>query len=180
MLLAASGNSRGVKLVLDTIQAKPGLAPLNVDATTQNGTSALHTASQQAHLKVVSQLLSAGASTSLNYNHRALNYNQVVSQLLSAGASTSVRDMTGATPLGNAYDGLQNVATFVEENLARLGGAAADRSFANDMLYRAGKAHVDTMEALLLAGAEPSLIDKKGDTVGRDRGLLSISATIDR
>lgn len=155
MLLAASGNSRGVKLVLDTIQAKPGLAPLNVDATTQNGTSALHTASQQAHLKVVSQLLSAGAST-------------------------SVRDMTGATPLGNAYDGLQNVATFVEENLARLGGAAADRSFANDMLYRAGKAHVDTMEALLLAGAEPSLIDKKGDTVGRDRGLLSISATIDR
>ena len=69
------------------------LVPALVDAITENGTAALHTAARQAHVKVVTELLSAGASASL-------------------------RDLGGQTALGAAYDGLQAVAKYVEEALS--------------------------------------------------------------
>ena len=50
MVLAASGSLSGTKLLLETAQAgggAPAVAAM-VDATTENGTAALHTAARQA------------------------------------------------------------------------------------------------------------------------------------
>ena len=54
MLLAASGNVRGVRLLVEAAQASadPSFVSALVDARTENGTAALHTASRQAHVKV--------------------------------------------------------------------------------------------------------------------------------
>ena len=52
----------------------------------------------------------------------------------------------------------------VEEALAEY-HATADRKLGNDMLARAAGPHVDVMDLLLSNGAEPSLIDKEGNTV---------------
>lgn len=85
MILAAAGHVRGVKLLLEAARAAtatPELLPTMLDATTENGTAALHTAARQAHVKVVGELLGAGASATL-------------------------RDLGGQTALGAAYDGLQ-------------------------------------------------------------------------
>ena len=43
--------------------------------------------------------------------------------------------------------------------------ATTDRKLGNDMLARAAGPHVEVMELLLQHGAEPSLIDKEGNTV---------------
>ena len=142
MILAAAGHVRGVKLVLEAALAEgspPDLITRVVDAVTENGTAALHTAARQAHVKVVAELLTAGASVTL-------------------------RDLGGQTALGAAYDGLQAVAKYVEEALLEY-AAAADKKLSNDMLARAAGPHVEVMEALLAKGAEPSLIDKEGNTV---------------
>ena len=142
MILSAAGHIRGVRLLLEAAkapEAPPELATRLVDATTENGTAALHTAARQAHVKVVAELLAAGASAAL-------------------------RDLGGQSALGAAYDGLQAVAKYVEEALAEY-AAGADRKLGNDMLARAAGPHVEVMEQLLAAGAEPSLIDKEGNTV---------------
>ena len=96
MILAAAGHVRGLRLILEAAKgegAPPDLITRVVDATTENGTAALHTAARQAHVKVVSELLEAGASAAL-------------------------RDLGGQSALGAAYDGLQAVAKYVEEALA--------------------------------------------------------------
>jgi len=142
MILAAAGHVRGVRLIVEAARDAahpPSLLPSLVDATTENGTAALHTAARQAHVKVVTELLGAGASVSL-------------------------RDLGGQTALGAAYDGLQAVAKYVEEALAEY-SAAANRKLGNDMLARAAGPHVEVMDKLLAQGAEPSLIDKDGNTV---------------
>lgn len=142
MILAAAGHVRGVKLLLEAAKAPPSppeLLSQVLDATTENGTAALHTASRQAHVKVVSELLTAGASVGL-------------------------RDLGGQSALGAAYDGLQAVAKYVEEALAEY-AALQDRKLGNDMLARAAGSHVEVMGMLLSHGAEPSLIDKEGNTV---------------
>jgi len=142
MILAAAGHVRGIKLLIESAKAttaQPELVTALVDATTENGTAALHTAARQAHVKVVSELLAAGASASL-------------------------RDLGGQSALGAAYDGLQAVVKYVEEALAEY-HATADRKLGNDMLARAAGPHVDVMDLLLSNGAEPSLIDKEGNTV---------------
>ena len=142
MILASAGHVRGVKLLIESTKgtaSPPELVTALVDATTENGTAALHTAARQAHVKVVSELLGAGASASL-------------------------RDLGGQTALGAAYDGLQAVAKYVEEALAEY-SATADRRLGDDMLARAAGPHVEVMELLLQHGAEPSLIDKEGNTV---------------
>ena len=142
MILASSGHVRGVKLLIESAKAPPSPPELVlslVDATTENGTAALHTAARQAHVNVVSELLTAGASASL-------------------------RDLGGQTALGAAYDGLQAVAKYVEEALTEY-SATADRKLGNDMLARAAGPHIEAMELLLASGAEPSLIDKEGNTV---------------
>jgi ankyrin repeat protein len=110
-----------------------------VDATTENGTAALHMAARQAHVRVVATLLGAGAAV-------------------------ATLDLGGQTPLGAAFDGLQAVAKYVEEALQEY-ATTADRKLGNDMLSRAAAAHIEVMEMLLGKGAEPSLIDKDGDTV---------------
>ena len=76
----------------------------------------------------------------------------------------TLRDLGGQTALGAAYDGLQAVAKYVEEALQEY-AATADRKLGNDMLARAAAPHIEVMEKLLSAGAEPSLIDKEGNTV---------------
>jgi len=142
MILAAAGHVRGVRMLLEAAKdaaAPPTLLTAVVDATTENGTAALHTAARQAHVKVVTELLGAGASASL-------------------------RDLGGQSALGAAYDGLQAVAKYVEEALAEY-SATADRKLGNDMLARAAGPHIEVMEKLLAEGAEPSLIDKEGNTV---------------
>ena len=142
MILAAAGHVRGVRLILEAAKenaAAPQLITMVVDATTENGTAALHTAARQAHVKAVGELLAAGASVTL-------------------------RDLGGQTALGAAYDGLQAVAKYVEEALQEY-AATADRKLGNDMLARAAAPHIEVMEKLLSAGAEPSLIDKEGNTV---------------
>lgn len=53
------------------------------------------------------------------------------------------------------------MAKYVEEALGEV-SQAHDRELANEMLGRAAGQHVEVMEALLAAGAEPSLIDKQG------------------
>ena len=92
MVLAASGHVRGVRLLLEAAKGPPEVTSLVIDATTENGTAALHTAARQAHSKVVSELLAAGASV-------------------------SIRDLSGQSALGAAFDGLQSVAKYVEEAL---------------------------------------------------------------
>ena len=85
MILAAAGHVRGVRMLLEAAKAPeqpPALITALVDATTENGTAALHTAARQAHVKVVSDLLEAGASVALS-------------------------DLGGQSALGAAYDGLQ-------------------------------------------------------------------------
>jgi len=143
MILAAAGHARGVKLLIDAAKSAEGvteqIVAAYVDATTENGTAALHTAARQAHVKVVSELVDAGASV-------------------------HTRDLGGQTALGSAYDGLQAVAKYVEEALQEY-AAAADRKLGNDMLARAGAPHIEVMELLLGKGAESSLIDKEGNTV---------------
>lgn len=142
MILAAAGHVRGVKLLLEAAKAPPSPPELLlqvVDATTENGTAALHTAARQAHVKVVSELLAAGASVAM-------------------------RDLGGQSALGAAYDGLQAVAKYVEEALAEY-SVNHDRKLGNDMLARAAGSHVEVMSMLLANGAEPSLIDKEGNTV---------------
>ena len=59
---------------------------------------------------------------------------------------------------------LQAVAKYVEEALQEY-ASTADRKLGNDMLARAASPHIEVMEMLLTRGAEPSLIDKDGDTV---------------
>ena len=88
----------------------------------------------------------------------------MVAELLAAKASTDQRDLIGQTPLGAAFDGLQAVAKYVEEALQEY-SAVQDRKLGNDMLARAAGPHIETMEMLLAHGAEPSLIDKDGNTV---------------
>jgi len=139
MLASSSGNLRGVKMLLEAAAGPPDLRPLLVDAITENGTAALHTASRQAHGRVVAELLAAQASASL-------------------------RDLSGQTALGAAFDGLQAVARYVEEALLEYSDSQ-DRKLGNDMLARAAGPHVEVMEMLLAHGAEPSLIDKEGNTV---------------
>ncbi len=139
MVLAASGHVRGVRLLLEAAKGPPEVTSLVIDATTENGTAALHTAARQAHSKVVSALLAAGASV-------------------------SIRDLSGQSALGAAFDGLQSVAKYVEEALQEY-AASQDRKLGNDMLARAAQSHVDVMELLIAQGAEPSLIDKDGNTV---------------
>ena len=114
MILAAAGHVRGLRLILETAKGEgspPDLITRVVDATTENGTAALHTAARQAHVKVVSELLGAGASAAL-------------------------RDLGGQSALGAAYDGLQAVAKYVEEALAEY-SSTADKKLSNDMLARA-------------------------------------------
>ena len=142
MILATAGHIRGVRIILEAAKQPtnpPDLITSVVDATTENGTAALHTAARQAHVKVVTELLAAGAS--------------VVK-----------RDLGGQTALGAAYDGLQAVAKYVEEALMEY-SSTADRKLGNDMLARAAAHHIEVMEMLLAQGAEPSLIDKDGNTV---------------
>jgi len=138
MVLSAAGNLRGTRVILEAARQADMLAAV-VDATTENGTAALHTAARQAHTKVVQELVGAGASVAL-------------------------RDLGGQTALGAAYDGLQAVAKYVEEALQEYADPT-DRKLGNDMLARAAGAHVDVMELLLGQTAEPSLIDKDGNTV---------------
>jgi len=143
MILAAAGHARGVKLLVEAAKSAEGateeVVAAYVDATTENGTAALHTAARQAHVKVVTELVAAGASV-------------------------HTRDLGGQTALGSAYDGLQAVAKYVEEALQEY-SATADRKLGNDMLARAGGPHIEVMELLLAQGAESSLIDKEGNTV---------------
>jgi len=75
-----------------------------------------------------------------------------------------LRDLSGQTALGAAFDGLQQIARYVEEALADL-AQADDRKLANEMLGRAAAQHISVMAALLAAGAEPSLIDTDGNTL---------------
>jgi len=89
---------------------------------------------------------------------------RAVGALLTAGASVSTLDLGGQTALGAAFDGLQAVAKYVEEALQEY-ATTADRKLGNDMLARAAAAHIEVMELLLGKSAEPSLIDKDGDTV---------------
>uniref|UniRef100_A0A7S3EVR5 Uncharacterized protein n=1 Tax=Haptolina ericina TaxID=156174 RepID=A0A7S3EVR5_9EUKA len=138
MVLSASGNLRGTKVVVEAAKRDLILAEV-VDATTENGTAALHTAARQAHTKVVQELVLAGASVGL-------------------------RDLGGQSALGAAFDGLQAVAKYVEEALQEYSDPN-DRKLGNDMLARAAGAHVEVMELLLAQNAEPSLIDKEGNTV---------------
>lgn len=138
MVLSAAGNLRGTKLLLEAAK-RDDVSTAVVNAVTENGTAALHTAARQAHVKVVQELLLAGASVAL-------------------------RDLVGQSALGAAYDGLQAVAKYVEEALAEYADTQ-DRKLGNDMLARAAGAHVEVMELLLAAGAEASLINKEGDTV---------------
>ena len=77
--------------------------------------------------------------------------------------------------LGAAYDGLQAVAKYVEEALSEY-QATADRKLSNDMLARAAGPHVETMGLLLEKGAEPSLIDKEGNTVDATQIVASYRA----
>ena len=56
------------------------------------------------------------------------------------------------------------MAKYVEEALQEY-AASQDRKLGNDMLARAAQSHVDVMELLIAQGAEPSLIDKDGNTV---------------
>ena len=57
---------------------------------------------------------------------------------------------------------------YVEEALLEY-SASQDRKLGNDMLARAAGPHVEVMEMLLAHGAEPSLIDKDGNTVDETR-----------
>ena len=43
--------------------------------------------------------------------------------------------------------------------------ASGDKKLADEMLARAAGPHIEVMELLLAHGAEPSLIDKEGNTV---------------
>jgi len=138
MVLSAAGNLRGTKVILEAAKLHGILAEV-VDAATENGTAALHTAARQAHTKVVQELVNAGASVTL-------------------------RDLGGQTALGAAYDGLQAVAKYVEEALQEYADPN-DHKLGNDMLARAAGPHVEVMELLLAQNAEPSLIDKDGNTV---------------
>jgi len=138
MVVAASGNLRATRVILEAAKTNDVLAEV-VDAKTENGTAALHTAARQAHTKVVQELVSSGASVGL-------------------------RDLVGQTALGAAFDGLQAVAKYVEEALQEYADPN-DRKLGNDMLARAAGAHVEVMEMLLAQNAEPSLIDKEGNTV---------------
>ena len=88
-----------------------------------------------------------------------------MTELLGAGASAALRDLGGHAALGAAYDGLQAVAKYVEEALAEYASAKDDKTLANEMLARAAGPHVEVMALLLAHGAEPSLIDKEGNTV---------------
>jgi len=140
MALASAGNVRAVKQLLEAAaKAPPELKTAIVDATTENGTAALHTAAQQAHVRVVKELIAARASVNL-------------------------RDLSGQSPLGAAFDGLQAVAKYVEEALLEY-AAVQDRKLGNDMLARTAGPHIEVMGMLLAADAEPSLIDKEGNTV---------------
>ena len=56
------------------------------------------------------------------------------------------------------------MAKYVEEALSDY-QATEDRKLGNDMLARAAGPHIEVMESLLAHGAEPSLIDKEGNTV---------------
>lgn len=56
------------------------------------------------------------------------------------------------------------MAKYVEEALQEYADPN-DRKLGNDMLARAAGAHVEVMELLLAQSAEPSLIDKEGNTV---------------
>ena len=56
------------------------------------------------------------------------------------------------------------MAKYVEEALIEY-SAAADRKLGNEMLARAAGPHLEAMDLLLQHGAEPSLIDKEGNTV---------------
>ena len=60
-MLAASGSVGGVKLFAEALKHDPPLLAAVMDATTENGTAALHMAARQAHVRAVAALLGAGA-----------------------------------------------------------------------------------------------------------------------
>ena len=57
---------------------------------------------------------------------------KVVAELLGAGASVALHDLGGQSPLGAALDGLQAVAKYVEEALQEY-ASTADRKLGNDL-----------------------------------------------
>jgi len=136
-VVAASGSLSSVKAILEAAATAPaGVSGQVINAKTENGTVALHTAARQAH-------------------------SRVVSELLGASAEVDIADIHGLTPLAAAFEGLQAVAKYVENALSEV-SKSTDRKLANEMLARAAGPHIQVMDALLKAGASPSISDKEG------------------
>ncbi|NCF27454.1 MAG: hypothetical protein GWP69_08725 [Gammaproteobacteria bacterium] len=147
-------------------------AGANVDATTNNGGTALMFAAIRGDIETQTALIDAGADVNAvgGFDWTALMVASVkghvaaVRQLLSSGADPNLRDIYGWTPLMRAvYEEREQVVQVLLEQ-AEVNLNAKNDQGATALHLAAAKGNEALTRSLLLAGADPSMGDRKGRT----------------
>jgi ankyrin repeat protein len=142
------------------------------DATTNNGGTALMFAAIRGDIETQTALIDAGADVNAvgGFDWTALMVASVkghvaaVRQLLSSGADPNLRDIYGWTPLMRAvYEEREQVVQVLLEQ-AEVNLNAKNDQGATALHLAAAKGNEALTRSLLLAGADPSMGDRKGRT----------------
>lgn len=147
-------------------------AGADVDATTDNGGTALMFAAIRGDVATQGALIDAGADVNAigGFDWTALMVATVkghlaaARQLLESGADPNLRDIYGWTPLMRAvYEGRYQVAQALLEHPGIQVDLRNDNG-ATALYLAAVRGDVRLARALLLAGADPHMADRKGRT----------------
>jgi len=168
-LLILAARERDVILVRDLIAAGA-----DIDGASGNGATALMFAAVRGDIEIQRVLIDAGADVNAvgGFGWTALMVASVkghagaVRQLLMGGADPNLRDIYGWTALMRAvYEGREKVVqALLEQPGIDLGGKNDQGTTA--LHLAAGKGNEALTRSLLLAGANPSMGDRKGRTPG--------------
>ncbi|CAE7565976.1 Ank1 [Symbiodinium sp. CCMP2456] len=165
-------NEEIVQILLD--------ARANVDERTADGATALMVAAQNGHENLLSLLLAACPTATVNledstgltalYFAAQNGHAGIVRMLLKAGASTEVCSHDGATPLFKAaQNGHQKAVAVLLQHRADVFAEARDGT--TPLILAAYNGHVDVVDVLV-----PEIINRAG-VKGLDIGMQSSSAT---